>query len=111
MTVRSINASAACAGTMAKLDPSIPVARTGESTMLLNLPRDILIRRPSPASPACAAAWASCSTNGMPRWQRYEMAMRERHPRFGSLKETKGLWPSPIHDRSCPSEPTEHDRS
>lgn len=41
MTVRSINASAACAGTMAKLDPSITVARTGESTMLLNLPRDI----------------------------------------------------------------------
>ncbi|AQQ16304.1 hypothetical protein CGLAU_11880 [Corynebacterium glaucum] len=41
MTVRSINASAACANTVAKLDPSITVARTGESTMLLNLPRDI----------------------------------------------------------------------
>ena len=37
MTVRSINASAACANTVAKLDPSITVARTGESTMLLNL--------------------------------------------------------------------------
>lgn len=41
MTVRSINASAACASTVAKLDPSITVAKTGESTMLLNLPRDI----------------------------------------------------------------------
>lgn len=41
MTVRSINASAACAGTVAKLDPSITVAKTGQSTMLLNLPRDI----------------------------------------------------------------------
>ncbi|WP_175934286.1 hypothetical protein [Corynebacterium sp. Marseille-P4321] len=41
MTVRSINAPAACAATVAKLDPSITVARTGESTMLMNLPRDI----------------------------------------------------------------------
>lgn len=41
MTVRSINSSAACASTVAKLDPSITVAHTGTTTMLLNLPRDI----------------------------------------------------------------------
>jgi len=41
MTVRSINGPAACASTVAKLDPSITVARTGENTLLLNLPRNI----------------------------------------------------------------------
>ena len=41
MTVRSINGPAACASTAAKLDPSITVARTGENTLLLNLPRNI----------------------------------------------------------------------
>ena len=33
--------SAACASTVAKLDPSITVAKTGENTLLLNLPRNI----------------------------------------------------------------------
>lgn len=41
MTVRSINGPAACASTVAKLDPSITVAKTGENTLLLNLPRNI----------------------------------------------------------------------
>ena len=41
MTVRSINGPAACASTVAKLDPSITVAKTGENTLLLNLPRSI----------------------------------------------------------------------
>ena len=37
MTVRSINGPAACASTVAKLDPSITVAKTGENTLLLNI--------------------------------------------------------------------------
>lgn len=41
MTVRSINGPAACAATVAKLDPSITVAKTGKDTLLLNLPRSI----------------------------------------------------------------------
>ena len=41
MTVRSINGPAACASTVAKLDSSITVAKTGENTLLLNLPRSI----------------------------------------------------------------------
>ncbi|WP_018296547.1 hypothetical protein [Corynebacterium lubricantis] len=42
MTIRSIdNASPACASTMARLDDSITVAHTQESTMLLNMPRSI----------------------------------------------------------------------
>lgn len=41
MTVRSINGPAACAATVAKLDPSITVAKSGEDTLLLNLPRSI----------------------------------------------------------------------
>lgn len=41
MTVRSINGPAACAATVAKLDSSITVAKTGKDTLLLNLPRSI----------------------------------------------------------------------
>lgn len=41
MTVRSINGPAACAATVAKMDPSITVAKTGKDTLLLNLPRSI----------------------------------------------------------------------
>jgi len=41
MTVRSMNGPAACASTVAKLDPGITVAKTGENTLLLNLPRNI----------------------------------------------------------------------
>lgn len=42
MTIRTLdNASPACASTMARLDASITVARTDESTMLLNMPRSI----------------------------------------------------------------------
>lgn len=41
MTVRSMNGPAACASTVAKLDPSITVAKTEENTLLLNLPRKI----------------------------------------------------------------------
>lgn len=41
MTVRSIHAPAACAGTVAQLEPGITIAHTEKSTMLLNLPRSI----------------------------------------------------------------------
>lgn len=41
MTIRSIHADGACAGTMAKLDPSITVAKSGDATRLYNLPRSI----------------------------------------------------------------------
>lgn len=42
VTIRFIdNASPACASTMARLDDSITVAHTHESTMLLNVPRSI----------------------------------------------------------------------
>ncbi len=41
MTVRSVTASGPCARTIARLDGGITVARTGESTVLLNLPRSI----------------------------------------------------------------------
>lgn len=41
MTIRSIHADGACAGTMAKLDRSITVAKSGDATRLYNLPRSI----------------------------------------------------------------------
>ncbi|MEX3505495.1 hypothetical protein [Corynebacterium sp. LK2510] len=41
MNVRSIKASEPCARTMASLDDSITVAKTGDSTVLFNLPRNI----------------------------------------------------------------------
>lgn len=41
MTVRSIHAPAACASTVAQLEPGITIAHTEKSTMLLNLPRSI----------------------------------------------------------------------
>jgi len=41
MSVRSINASEPCARTVASLDDAITVAKTGESTVLFNLPRSI----------------------------------------------------------------------
>ena len=41
MTVRFIHAPAACASTVAQLEPGITIAHTEKSTMLLNLPRNI----------------------------------------------------------------------
>lgn len=41
MSVRSIKGADPCAHTVARLDGSITVARTEQSTVLYNLPRDI----------------------------------------------------------------------